>query len=468
MKSNSVEELCRLLRRSRLLTPEEILTLVQRWRSETGEPGDAPASLDRFSRWLVEGRFLTEYQVTTLRNGHADHFFLAGFKLLDRIGKGRQMRVYKAIDRVGQLAALKVLPPSRARFPQALARFHREARVGGRLDHANVLRLLGGGEEDGLHYMVMEYVEGETLQQAIASRGRLTPAEAASLAEQALSGLVYLHQQGIVHRDIEPSNLMLVHPTGVKLLGLGLSQAEGEDDPLPEVIDYSRPAPEGVALPLPGYLAPEMARDPHTVDGRADLYAMGCVLYHALAGQPPFTDFSAVQLTRRHATDSPRPLRALNPDVPEELAQFISCMMARDVADRYSGPAEAVEAVRAIQAARAESVATVQVEALQWPAWLTPGTAAPTPAPVTRVASTPPPPPPPPRPVVAEERVSAFEIESPNEVVKPASVIEPPRFRGREPLLDRRDWLLLLVGAGSLLVVQVLGWLVGRLARLWR
>src|SRR6516225_5695697 len=101
MKSNSVEELCRLLRRSRLLTPEEILSLVQRWRSETGEPGDAPTSLDRFSRWLVEGRFLTEYQVTTLRNGHADHFFLAGYKLLDRIGKGRQMRVYKAIDRVG-------------------------------------------------------------------------------------------------------------------------------------------------------------------------------------------------------------------------------------------------------------------------------------------------------------------------------------------------------------------------------
>src|SRR5438105_100852 len=128
----TIEELCRLLRRSRLLSAEEILALVQRWRSETGSPGDAPTSLEMFAHWLVAGRFLTDYQMTTILGGHADHFFLAGYKLLERVGKGKHTRVYKGMDRVGRLAAIKVLPPSLARSPQALANFQREARIGQR------------------------------------------------------------------------------------------------------------------------------------------------------------------------------------------------------------------------------------------------------------------------------------------------------------------------------------------------
>src|SRR5271154_967629 len=147
---SSIEDLCRLLRRSRLLADEEILALVQRWRSETGEPANVPTSMQSFARWLVAGRFLTDYQISAILNGHADNFFIAGWKLLDRIGKGRQSRVYKGINRVGQLAAVKILPPSRARTPNALARFQREARVGQRLDHANIVRILGVGEENGL------------------------------------------------------------------------------------------------------------------------------------------------------------------------------------------------------------------------------------------------------------------------------------------------------------------------------
>jgi serine/threonine protein kinase len=482
----SIEDLCRLLRRSRLLAPEEILSLVQRWRNETGEPGDVPGGLEPFSRWLVEGRFVTDYQMTTLLKGHADHFFLAGYKLLDRIGKGRQTRVYKAIDRIGRIVAIKVLPPSRARAPQALARFQREARVGQRLDHPNVVRILGIGEEDGLHHLVMEYLEGETLQQTLAARGRLTPAESINLAEQALTGLAYLHEQGVVHRDIDPSNLMLVRPasiassaalTGVKLLGLGLSRAQGEDDPLPEAIDYTRPSSDGVALPLPAYLAPELARAPHTADTRADLYSLGCVLYHALAGVTPFTDTTSAQLAQRHVTESPRPLTALNPCVPEELPQFVAKMMGRDPVDRFPGPAEAVEAIRALHAQGSDTVATVQVEALEWPDWLEsappgPPPPPPTPAPVTHAAVPPPPPPPPPLPppVVAEDSfaTSPFSVDPGplSELVKAAAETQPSRRQiQRSPMLDRRDWLLLLAGAGSLFLVQAIAWLLGRLLR---
>ncbi len=459
----SIEELCRLLRRSRLLADEEILALVQRWRSETGGSANTPTSLETFARWLVAGRFLTDYQMTTLLNGHADHFFIAGWKLLDRIGKGRRTRVYKGIDRVGQLAAIKVLPPSRARDPQALAHFQREARVGQRLDHIHVVRILGVGEEDKLHHIVMEYLEGETLQQFLDSHGRLEVHAAVDLALQALEGLQHLHERGVVHRDIEPSNLMLVRPAAarpgvladlplVKLLGFDVSRAEGEYDPLPEILDFSRSAPPGPVFPAPAYLAPELARTPRTADIRADLYSLGCVLYHALAGQPPFTDTSLEGLVRRHSTETPRPLRGMNPEVPDALARIIAAMIGRDPVDRFASPADAAEVLRTFLAA--DTVTTVQVEAIEWsvePAH----------------ASAPPVPPPPPPFGSDKERstvFSPFELDSPDEEFEPVAKGASAARRAEHAIrLDRRDWLLLAAGAAGLLVIQALGWLLGRL-----
>ena len=207
---SSVEAMGDLLVRSRLLTAEEVQDLLRRWRGEAGET----AGLEAFRSWLVTNEYLTDYQAAALVQGHGDHFFLGPYKLLEHIGKGRVALVYKAVHRLGRVVALKVLPPSRARDPHLLARFRQEATLGSQLRHPNVVRIMEPGEADGLYYLAMEHLEGETLQEFLGRRGPLDPAEAARLTLQALAGLQYLHEQGMAHRNLKPANLMLVRRKG--------------------------------------------------------------------------------------------------------------------------------------------------------------------------------------------------------------------------------------------------------------
>src|SRR5262249_46314099 len=148
--------------------------------------------------------------------------------------KGRMAGVYKAVHSLGQVVAIKVLPPSKAKLPQLLARFQREARLALRLKHPNVVRAFQMGEANGLHYLVMEYLEGETLDEVLQRRGKLPAVEAVPLIYQALLGLEHIHKQGLVHRDLKPGNLMLVRPANgcdttlggtLKILDIGLGKA---------------------------------------------------------------------------------------------------------------------------------------------------------------------------------------------------------------------------------------------------
>src|SRR5262249_28533234 len=155
---------------------------------------------------------------------------LGEYKVLERIGKGRMAGVYKAQHRLGQTVAIKVLPPSKARDPMLLARFQREARLALRLKHPNVVRAFQLGQADDIQYLVMEHLEGTTLEEVLAARKQLPPAEAVRVVYQALAGLEHIHSQGLVHRDLKPANLMLVPPPGdggtlgctVKILDMGL------------------------------------------------------------------------------------------------------------------------------------------------------------------------------------------------------------------------------------------------------
>src|SRR6516225_8134708 len=191
---STVEAVCNLLARSRLRTPDEVRALHQRWRKEAK---DAAADLDQFSHWLVANQYVTEYQANLLRRGHGEHFFFNDYKILDRIGKGRMAGVYRGVHSLGQVVAIKVLPPSKAKQPQLLARFQREARLALRLKHPNVVRAFQTGEADGLHYLVMEFLEGETLDDILARRGKLPVREALRIVHQALQGLQHIHEQGL-------------------------------------------------------------------------------------------------------------------------------------------------------------------------------------------------------------------------------------------------------------------------------
>jgi serine/threonine protein kinase len=360
----TVQNVYGLLLRSKLLTMDEAKAMFARWQQE-GK--DAAANLAQFASWMVANKYLTEYQAQLLARGHADGFFLNEYKILDRLGMGRMAGVYKAQHQLGQTVAIKVLPPSKAKEPNILGRFHREARLSLRLKHPNIVRTFQTGEAGGLHYIVMEYLEGETLEEVIARRGKMMPGEAVRLIYQALQGLQHIHTEGLVHRDLKPANLMLIGSTPdstlratLKILDIGLGRTlfdEGMGEPSGPSLTT-----EGVLLGTPDYMSPEQARDPRHTDIRADIYSLGCVLYHLLAGQPPFLDTNIISQMIRHATEPPKPLNLFNPAVPDGLQQIINWMMAKDPAQRYPTPERGAQALQVFLAAGNDQLAAPEAD----------------------------------------------------------------------------------------------------------
>jgi serine/threonine protein kinase len=349
---------------SRLLPGNGAEEVYQRWVAEAGKDAN---SLDRFTSWLVDREYLTRYQAALLIRGHGDHFYLNQYKILDRIGQGRMAGVYKAVHQLGQVVAIKVLPPSKVKDKEAFGRFQRESRLALKLKHPNVVRTfqVGNAGKGRYHYIIMEYLEGETLEELLQRTKRLPPPEAVRLIHQALLGLQHIHDQGMVHRDMKPANLMLVPGEGtgecaaqttVKLLDIGLGRAFFDPGAAGGPLTN-----EDASLGTPEYMAPEQARNAHTVDIRADIYSLGCVLFQTLTGQPPFADEKPLRQMIRHATEAPPRLRSLNPDVPDALQQVVDGMLAKDPAQRYPTPERAAQALQAVLT-RPERPQTVETD----------------------------------------------------------------------------------------------------------
>jgi serine/threonine protein kinase len=350
-----VENLCGFLIRSKLMSPSDMQAMRQRWQTEAK---DNAGQVPMFLKWLIAKNFVTEYQASLLSRGHVDDFFLGEYKILERIGRGRMAGVYKAVHGSGQVVAIKVLPPSRAKSGQTLARFQREARLSIKLKHLHVVRSYQVGETKGVHYLVMEYLEGETLDEVLQRRKRLPAAEAVRLVHQSLLGLQHIHEQGMVHRDLKPANLMLIPIPGrsdsettlksnIKILDIGLAREFFDENAPADAPEKMELTGEGVLLGTPDYLAPEQARDPRNIDIRADIYSLGCTLYHLLTGQPPFPDKNILNQMIRHATEIPKPLQDFVPTLPEGLSQIVNWMMAKQAAQRYPTPARAAQALDA-------------------------------------------------------------------------------------------------------------------------
>lgn len=349
----SVQNLCGFLIRSKLMGPDGMRAMQQRWQNEAK---DQAGNTSQFTKWLVTNKYVTEYQAGLLARGHTDGFFLGQYMIIERLGRGRMAGVFKAIHPLGQVVAIKVLPPSRAKDANTLARFQRETRLSQKLKHPNVVRSFQIGKMGDLNYLVMEYLEGETLDEVLQRRKRLPPAEAVRLIHQALTGLQHIHEQSLIHRDLKPSNLMLVPPPApnepdttlkatIKILDIGLAREMFDES---QVVRAERAdlTAEGVLLGTPDYLAPEQARDPRTIDIRADIYSLGSVLYHTLTGQPPFPDKNILSQMLRHATEKPKPLKDFNPQIPDGLQQIVSWMLAKKPEDRYPTPERAAQALQ--------------------------------------------------------------------------------------------------------------------------
>ncbi len=354
----TLDGLTALLVRGRLHSPETARTLCERWRKDAG-PSAEPL---QFLRWLVAQGHLTDYQANLLGQGRAEGLFLGPYKILERIGEGRMAGAYRAVHEANAApAVIKVLPPSKAKDPLALARFQREAKLALTLQHPSVVRALQAGEANGVHYLVMEHLDGGTLQELLVERGKLPVREAARIAFLTALGLQHIHDKGLIHGDLKPGNLMLCpRPKPgettlrslVKILDIGV----GRNLLAPSNLDDSDHwvTADGVKLGTSDYLAPEQAKDARSADIRADLYSLGCLLYHLLAGLPPFPDKNPVRKIARHTKEPPRPLREVDASVPEGLERMVAKLLAKAPAERYATPLEAAEALKPFLAPETE------------------------------------------------------------------------------------------------------------------
>ncbi len=278
-----------------------------------------------------------------LRQSDTQPLSLGQYRLLDELGRGGMGRVYKALHTImGREVALKVISPELVSDPVAVEWFLREVRACTQLNHPNIVMAYDANEAEGLHFLVMEYIHGLTLDALVKKKGPLLIAYTCVLMRQVALGLQHAHEKGMVHRDIKPSNLLIPIPESdapsdvlVKILDFGLARLQGKTKG-----DTIALRSEAGVLGTPDYIAPEQSRDIHAADIRSDLYSLGCVFYFALTGRVPFPGDNAMEKLIKHLTEQPEPLEKVRPDVPPALSAIVRQLMAKDPADRYQTPAE--------------------------------------------------------------------------------------------------------------------------------
>lgn len=281
----------------------------------------------------------TEAVVLDLPPELAEH---PSFRILQELGRGGMGVVYKAEQRIMETpVALKVINPKLLNDDEALKRFDREVRAAARLVHPNIVRALHAERAGELRLLVMEFVEGASLSEVLKKRkGPLPIADACGYVRQAALGFQHAYEKGMVHRDVKPANLMLTHDGVIKILDFGLARLASEQNRSLTELTH-----QGDFMGTPDYVAPEQALDASKADIRADLYSLGCTLYHLLAGRPPFREESAVKQVLAHVEKKPTPLPQVRPDVPPELWAVVARLLAKEPADRYQKPIELAEAL---------------------------------------------------------------------------------------------------------------------------
>ncbi|MFO0960343.1 MAG: serine/threonine-protein kinase [Isosphaeraceae bacterium] len=315
---------------SGLVPPAQVRELLRAFPAEPEE--DAPT---RLARILIGRGLLTSYQAQKLLAGTSKGFLLGDYVIQRRIGAGGMGKVYLARRRKdGREVALKVLPPAKAKEARnALERFRREMDLSRLVRHKYIARTYDAGVSGGVNYMAMEYVPGASLFDLVKdpSRGPLRVPDAARLFIKVCEGLAAAHDVGLIHRDLKPANIMVTPDGDAKILDLGLARTVEEEGAL------TRP---NTILGTLDYASPEQLSDAAKADARSDLYSVGCTLYFALAGRPPFDGGDVVNKIFKHRMDDPEPLERAVPGVPASFATIVRKLMAKTPDDRYQDARE--------------------------------------------------------------------------------------------------------------------------------
>ncbi len=259
------------------------------------------------------------------------------FELLGTLGKGAMGSVYKAKDTLmNRFIAIKVLSQTVDASDTFVKRFKREIRSAGALNHPNIVCAYDAGEIEGLPYLAMELVLGETLRDRLKRKGRMAETTALELTRQIASGLAHAHAKGLVHRDIKPANILLDRQGTPKIADLGLAKSINEDETLTRT---------GIAVGTPHYMSPEQATGEKQLDHRSDIYSLGATLFHLLTGKPPFEGKNKMDILRRHVNQKLPELKRLVPELTDGTVALVKRMMAKEPKDRFACCEDVVAAI---------------------------------------------------------------------------------------------------------------------------
>jgi serine/threonine protein kinase len=340
----SIDEFVRSLTETGILPPDEVTSLV------SSLPDDrAGVDVEKLAKKLVKEQKLTRFQASAIFRRQSRGLRFGDYIVLDKVGSGGIGQVFKAENRqTGQTFALKLLRATYTKSKKAVARFYREAETAARLRHPNLVSVCEAGDWNGLHFLVMELIEGSDVRSVVKEQGPLSVAVAVDIICQAARGLEYAHAHGTIHRDIKPANMLLDATGRVVVLDLGLARLEEPD--------REGDGEEGGRLTMPGtflgtfdYVAPEQAVDAHDVDGRCDIYSLGCTLYYLLRGRPPYRRENAPQTLLAHCQDPIPNLLEEFPGVPQRLAALFQRMLAKLPSGRVGTMTEVVAELEACQ-----------------------------------------------------------------------------------------------------------------------
>jgi serine/threonine protein kinase len=301
----------------------------------------APAEPHKVAELLIRDGIVTTFQAEQFLMGKWRGFSIGRYKVLERLGSGSSGSVFLCeYGPSHRRVAVKVLPAALADDPASLERFYREARALASLNHPNIVRAYDICQEEKLHFLVMEYVDGSSLQDITEKCGPMAVSRAAHYLRQAALGSQHAHESGgIVHRDLKPGDILVDRGGSVKIIDMGFVRFTSDTVALPT------PAHDMEFLRSADYTAPEQAIDPDSVDIRADVYSLGATFYFCLTGRTPLPEGSAAQKRIWQQSRQPDPLRQLRPEVPEGLAVLIERMLAKNPDQRPQTPQEVADAL---------------------------------------------------------------------------------------------------------------------------
>lgn len=301
---------------------------------------DIPSEPTACAAALIAKGLITKFQARLLLAGRYKGFRLGPYIVRDQIGQGGMGAVYLAEhETLRRKVALKILtPPKDTKDSQlALERFLREARASAALDHPNIVRLHDVGNSGSTHFLVLEYVEGQSLEELLQKAGPISPSRAVGYIAQAAAGLQQAYEKGFVHRDIKPGNLMLTKDGTVKILDMGLARPTDDNDKLTEILD------KGAIVGTADFISPEQAMNA-PLDIRSDIYSLGATFFALVTGQPPFAGSTTQKLIQHQLKEAPS-LTRLDKTFPHGLARVVQKMLEKRAENRYQTPAELIAAL---------------------------------------------------------------------------------------------------------------------------